>query len=233
MENNIIKMFQSPETLDDWKAYIAEATAAENRANLTKVKAILEKGKRIIEFHNAFRTHKQKWGRRWDELCVEIIGISKASCDRYELVAKNIDHEVSYISFPGDIQALSYLARTKSTHPEVFNAAVVAGEITPKTNRDKAEIIMRRAEAKPSKGKPFRRIQRKEERKITIPYEDVVNKFRPLIKRVKEQSKRHAATVSFVELSVIAFELGKLADAWTENEPESGTPSEPVPFKRP
>lgn len=75
---------------------------------------------------------------------------------------------------------------------------------------------------------------RKAEPKITIaiPHEDVIGKFRPLIKRVKEQSKRHAATVSFVELSVIAHELEELADAWTENETEPGTHSAPVPIHR-
>ena len=66
----------------------------------------------------------------------------------------------------------------------------------------------------------------------TIPYEDVITKLRPLIKRVKEQSKRHAATVSFVELSRIAFELDELADAWMKNGPEPGTHSEPIPLNR-
>jgi hypothetical protein len=67
---------------------------------------------------------------------------------------------------------------------------------------------------------------------ITIPYPDVIDKLRPLIKRVKEQSKRHAATVSFMELSIIAHELEQLVNAWTENGPELGTHSDPVPFNR-
>jgi hypothetical protein len=74
--------------------------------------------------------------------------------------------------------------------------------------------------------------KRKPQPMLTIPLRDVIDKFRPLIKRVKEQSKRHAATVSFVELSVIAHELGQLADAWTENGTENGTHSAPVPLNR-
>jgi hypothetical protein len=90
---------------------------------------------------------------------------------------------------------------------------------------------MRRAVGKP-KSKYNHSVKLKEQQMITIPYADVTDKFHPLVKRVKEQSKRHAATVSFVELSVIAHELKQLADAWTENGSESGTPSEPVPFNR-
>src|SRR4029077_17213436 len=134
-----------------------------------------------------------------------------------------------HILFPCDVMSLQYLARAKLADKESFKATVAAGEITPKINRAKAEEICRRAEAK----LPVRRpVQRKEEQKITIPYRDVTDKFRPLIKRVREQSKKHAATVSFFELSVIAFELGALADAWMKNGPESGTPSEPVPLNR-
>jgi hypothetical protein len=76
------------------------------------------------------------------------------------------------------------------------------------------------------------RLPTKKKIMITIPYEDVIEKLRPLVKRVKEQSKRHAATVSFTELSIIAHELGELADAWMKSGLESGTRSEPAPFNR-
>ena len=64
---------------------------------------------------------------------------------------------------------------------------------------------------------------------ITIPYEDVIEKLRPLVKRVKEQSKRHAATVSFTELSIIAHELGELADAWMKSGLELERNPSPLP----
>lgn len=70
----------------------------------------------------------------------------------------------------------------------------------------------------------------KQQKTITIPYADVVDKLRPLIKRVREQSDRHAATVSFMELRIIAHELKQLADSWMKNGPESETHSEPVPI---
>lgn len=68
----------------------------------------------------------------------------------------------------------------------------------------------------------------KSEQMITIPYEDVIGKLHPLIKRVKEQSDRHAATVSFMALRIIAFELKQLADSWMKNGTEPGTHSAPV-----
>ena len=146
--DNVVKMFQSPETLDDWKAYIAEANAAEKRANRTKFEAIIEKGKRIAEFHDAFRANGQSWGRRWDELCQEIIGLDERTCGKYEIVAKNIPLNEGDISFPGDVQSLCYLVRARKANEKIFQEAIAAGEITPKTNRDKAEAIMRRAVAK-------------------------------------------------------------------------------------
>jgi len=232
--DNVVKMFQSPETLDEWKLYIAEATMAEKKADRTRLDAIVEKGKRIAEFHAAFDLQGLRWGRRWDDLCVEIVGLEKRTATRYEMVAKNVGLIEAHVSLPADLMSLEYLIRTKLADPKAFNAAVVAGEITPKTNRIKAEAILRRAEPKnvsmvrSKNGKP----SRKEEPKITILYRDVTEKFRPLIKRVKEQSKRHAATVSFTELSIIAFELEQLAVAWTENRPELETHSAPVPSNR-
>jgi hypothetical protein len=68
-----------------------------------------------------------------------------------------------------------------------------------------------------------RGVQKSREKELTIliPRSEVIERLRPLIKRVKVQSKRHAATVSFTELGFIAYELEQLADSWVKNEPES------------
>jgi hypothetical protein len=63
---------------------------------------------------------------------------------------------------------------------------------------------------------------------ITIPQSDVIEKLYPLIKRVKEQSKRHPGTVSLTELGFIAHELKQLADAWVKDGSESAARSDPV-----
>jgi hypothetical protein len=249
--DNVVKMFQSPETLDDWKAYIAEATEMERKADQTKFQAILEKGKRIAEFHAVFKAQGQRWGRRWGELCIEIVGINDSMCARYEMIIKNLRITDTDISFPGDVLVLYYLARTKIADQEVFNIAVRAGEITSKTNRNAAEIIMRRAEARPSKG-PARRHPKTgvpvwgkhnrpviipskktlEERKkpqpmLTIPMRDVTERLAPLIKTLKQQSKCHAATVSFTTLAVLATELEHLVEEWTSG--GKGTERTPNP----
>ena len=69
----------------------------------------------------------------------------------------------------------------------------------------------------------------KDDRTIAVPHRDL-DKFCLLIKRVKEQSDRHAATVSFMALRIIAFELKQLADSWMKNEAEPETHSAPVPI---
>ena len=73
--------------------------------------------------------------------------------------------------------------------------------------------------------------ERKKIETLAISRDDF-DKFRLLIKRVKEQSNRHAATVSFTELSIIAHELGELANAWMRSGEEPGTHSTPVPISR-
>ena len=132
-------------------------------------------------------------------------------------------------------------SREKTLRRSRHLAAVVAGEINPKMTLPKARALQpeqiqnKSATAKTVKknGSALRKPNRRVDKiTIAIPVEDVIDKLRPLIKRVKEQSKRHAATVSFTELSIIAHELAKLADAWMKNEPEPGTHSGPVPLNR-
>jgi hypothetical protein len=236
--DNIVQIFLSPETLDDWKAYIAEATAMEQRADQSKVKAIVEKGRRIAEFRAAFRAQGQRWGRRWEDLCQEITGVNASRCNKYELVAQNTFLNEKDISFPGDIESLYYLARAVKADRDVVNTAIQTGEVGPKINRHQAEAIMRHAEAKlppralpraknvvPVWGKHNRPViipskktlaeRRKPQPMLTIPMRDVTERLGPLIKKLKQQSKCHAATVSFTTLAVLATELEHLAEEWT------------------
>ena len=83
----------APESLDDWKAYIAAASQIEKQAGQSLVDAIIEKGKRIAEFHAAYKAKGQKWGKRWDDVCQKTIGISEDMCRRYETVGKNMQRD--------------------------------------------------------------------------------------------------------------------------------------------
>jgi len=251
MENNVVQIFQSPETLDDWKAYIAEATEMEQSANQSKVRAIIEKGRRIAQFRTAFNAQGQRWGRRWEDLCKEITGINASRCNKYVIVAENKCLNETLISFPGDIESLYYLARADKADPGALNAAIQTGEIGPRTNRDQAETVMRRAEAKSFK--PRQEIRRHpktgvpvwgkynrpviipskkalEERKkpqpmLTIPMRDVTERLNPIIKSLKQQSKCSMATVSFTALIVLASDLEHLVEEWMSG----GTGSERTP----
>jgi hypothetical protein len=242
--DNVVRMFPSPETLDDWKAYIAEATEMEQRADQSKVEAIVEKGRRIAEFHAAYKANGQKWGTRWSDVCQEIIGINDSGCAKYELIAKNIRPDRTDICFPSARNQLYDLARAISANVETFNKAASAGEITSKTTPQKAEAIRREAEAKPPKprqeirrhpktgvpvwGKYNRPViipskktlaeRRKPQPMLTIPMRDVTERLGPIIKRLKQQGKCSMATVSFATLLALAGELEHLVEEWTSGE---------------
>ena len=80
----------------------------EKVADLSKTKAIIEKGKRIAEFHNAFKAQGQRWGRRWEDLCQEITGVNASKCNKYVMVAQNTCLPETGILFPNDIECLYY-----------------------------------------------------------------------------------------------------------------------------
>ena len=249
--NNVVQIFQSPETLDDWKAYIAEATEMEKVADLSKTRAIIEKGKRIAEFRIAFKREGQRWGRRWDDLCQEFTGTDSSRCHKYEFVAQNIFLGEKDISFPNDVECLYYLARAAKADRGVLDTAIQNGEVFPKISREKAETIMRRAEAKTPSAKAGRAPRAKTvvpvwgkynrpviipskktiaERKkpqpmLTIPVRDVTERLNPIVKRLKQQSKCSMATVSFATLAMLAGELDHLVEEWMSG----GTGTERTP----
>jgi hypothetical protein len=55
----------------------------------------------------------------------------------------------------------------------------------------------------------------------TIPLKLVIEEIRPLIKRIREQSKRHEATVSFTELGSVAGDLEILLERWAIGDREN------------
>jgi hypothetical protein len=137
----------APESLDDWKAYIAAASQVEKQAGQSLVDAIVEKGKRIAEFHAAYKAKGQKWGTRWGDVCQKTIGISEDMCRRYEAVGKNMQRD-SLDILPSALESLYCLSRAIRIDQKVFDEAVVNGEINPKMTLPKARALVQRAERK-------------------------------------------------------------------------------------
>ena len=235
----LVRESAAPQSLEDWKTYIAAASSIEKRAGHALVDAIIEKGRRIAEFHAAYKAKGQHWGKRWEDVCVDTIGISCGMATKYISVGKDIVRNANDI-LPTSVETLYCLSSIARKDAPAFDAAVVAGEINPKMTLPKARALAERIQNKSATAKTVKKngsaLRRPNKRAhqdtIAIPYEDVITKLRPLIKRVKEQSNRHAATVSFTELSLIAHLLAELADAWMKNGLEPGTHSEPVPLNR-
>lgn len=74
MDSNVTPIRPS-RTFDDWKAYIGEASALE-------VDAIIEKGRRILEFHDWHRLEGWQTGKNWDQACKDVVLIGKDTCSR-------------------------------------------------------------------------------------------------------------------------------------------------------
>ena len=79
----------APESLEDWKVYIAAASQVEKQIGQSLVDAIIEKGKRIAEFHAAYRAKGQKWGKTWNDVCEKTIGLSRRMAEKYMTIGKN------------------------------------------------------------------------------------------------------------------------------------------------
>jgi hypothetical protein len=140
--------------LDDWKAYIAEATKAERQAGERVIDAIIERGRRIAEFHAAYKAEGQRWGQHWEEVCQKTIGISRDMCYRYMVIGKNNLYAPHNI-LPVSVEALFHLSRIAAADQKVFDDAVATGEIHPKMGFKDAKALADRIERKPgSTGRP-------------------------------------------------------------------------------
>ena len=137
----------APESLEDWKVYIAAASQVEKQVGQSLVDAIIEKGKRIAEFHAAYRAKGQKWGKTWEEVCKKTIGISKTMCKQYIAIGGNMCGGSAHI-LPVSIDALYGLCRVIRADRKIFDEAIASGEINPKMTIPKADALVERAERK-------------------------------------------------------------------------------------
>jgi hypothetical protein len=131
---------RSPE---QWRAYVQEASFME-------LDAILEKGRRIREFHSAFFLDKEKWGGTWAVACKNVLFLSGASCSYYENVHRVFDpvllERVRHL-LPCDIVSLSYIARAVELNRGIVSQAASDSILAQDMNREAAQKLLRAAEA--------------------------------------------------------------------------------------
>lgn len=139
-------------TPDEWRSYISEATEMERAADQSKVEAIIEKGRRIAEFHAFYNKHKNGLGKSWKEACKNIVGVDQPACSRYETIADTLMSNGHNSVLPPDYHSLYDLARAVSSNRKTFDDAIAGGEINPTMSRDEAKAVARRAAAAASHG---------------------------------------------------------------------------------
>jgi hypothetical protein len=115
----IVRENVTPQSLEDWKTYIAAASATEAKAGHALVEAIIEKGRRIAEFYAAYKARGQRWGDRWSDVCKNTIGISDDMCRRYMIVAENVPRAFGTF-LPTEIWQVLRRAAALGTGPRLF-----------------------------------------------------------------------------------------------------------------
>jgi|SRR5580692_8062544 hypothetical protein len=130
-------------TAEQWRQYVQEASFME-------LEAILEKGRRIREFHSEFHRDKEKWGGTWTVACKNILFLSQGSCSLYETINRVFDpillERVRHL-LPCDIMSLSYLARAVELNRGIVNEAAASNILSPEMNREAAQKVLKAAEA--------------------------------------------------------------------------------------
>jgi hypothetical protein len=130
-------------TAEQWREYIQQASFME-------LDAILEKGRRIREFHSEFFRDKEKWGGTWTVACKNVLFLSQASCSYYETIHRVFDplllERVRHL-LPCDIVSLSYIARAVELNRAIVSKAAADEILSSEMNRDAAQKLLRSAEA--------------------------------------------------------------------------------------
>lgn len=130
-------------TPEQWRQYIQEASFME-------LDAILEKGRRIREFHAEFFKDKEKWGGTWAIACKNVLFLSHSTCSLYETINRVFDptllERVRHL-LPCDIMSLSLIARSVQLNRGVVSQAAVDKLLSPEMNREAATKLLKSAEA--------------------------------------------------------------------------------------
>jgi len=131
-------------TDEQWRTYIHEASIME-------LDAIIEKGRRISEFHDNYRRRKAKYGgqgKTWDDECNRVIGINEKMCGQYENIYQGFHSKLPSElrdQLPINIYSLNFIARTHELNPDFLLKAPVKNFISPDMKEETAKELYQQA----------------------------------------------------------------------------------------
>jgi hypothetical protein len=128
-------------TEEQWRAYVGEATQNE-------FDVILEKGKRIREFHIVYWNNRDKWNRSWPDACEKVIGLSTRACYEYEIIHRIFDPDrlarVRHL-LPSGVSTLALLAKAVEIDSMTVSEAAENGSLAPEMSQDTARKVLQTA----------------------------------------------------------------------------------------
>jgi hypothetical protein len=121
-----------------WREFVADATMGE-------LAAILEKGRRIRLFHNAFNRHPSRWHNQdWKVTCREVLGISSSACSQYEKIYEvfwEAEQEVK-VALPPHMYSLYFIARAYEKDSTLVKRRIETGKLWSGMERDDAKELL-------------------------------------------------------------------------------------------
>jgi hypothetical protein len=125
-----------------WREYVGMASVLE-------LDAILEKGKRIREFHIVYWNNRDKWNRDWSSACQDVLGLGPSTCTQYEIIHRIFDPDrlarVRHI-LPFEVGTLALLARAIEYDVQSVNEAAEKGIIIPAMGQETARKVLKTAQ---------------------------------------------------------------------------------------
>jgi hypothetical protein len=125
-------------TRDQWRDYIAAASVQE-------LDTILEKGKRIREFHAEYWRDRDKWGRDWSGTCKDVLGLSTNTCYKYEIIHRVFTPDLLSRTrhiLPMEVTTLSLIATAVLYDRTSVSQVADKGAIAPEMTQDTARKIL-------------------------------------------------------------------------------------------
>jgi len=182
MTNEITKIRSS----EQWRNYVREASKME-------IDAILEKAKRIDEFHQAFLENKNKFGKIWSHACDEILRINQTTCDRYIKIFHNLSPQIMIDNkqyLPTSIESLVAIAKASEIHSDTIVKAIEDKIIFPDMTSEKANelIVMAKDNVRHD---AVQLIEMGYDDKFIIEKTNIDNEDIPQLRETFEERKKH------------------------------------------
>ena len=127
-------------TEEEWVEYFREIEGFE-------IRAFIERGKRIREFHDAYKKDPWKFGNRWENAARRVVRLSKTLCSYYEAIERvwgRMDEERLrriIVDLPVDVHSMNSLSRAFECSEELVMMFFENGRVYAEMTREEAADI--------------------------------------------------------------------------------------------